>query len=156
MYRRISLICLVSGLICGAAGAQPSQTGVLHLTSAQIAERVSQPPATPGATVTSIISQQANYNTLVATRTADGSVERHDHWTDIMSILSGEVSVIVGGTQAGETVGPNGESHGGTQSGGTTIVLHAGDYLEIPAGVPHRMIQPKDNFRYLVVKVKGP
>ena len=37
-------------------------------------------------------------------------------------------------------------------SGGTTITVHSGDYLEIPAGVPHQMTSVSAKFTFVVFK----
>jgi mannose-6-phosphate isomerase-like protein (cupin superfamily) len=71
-----------------------------------------------------------------------------------MTIVSGDVTLTYGGTLSGAKETTPGELRGGTISGGKTIVLHRGDYLEIPAGVPHLMTAPQHNFTYLIVKVR--
>ena len=123
-----------------------------YLSAKDIEGRVGH-PGPDRAPVVSMIDNHEYYFSEVVSRTSDGMVERHDHWIDFITILSGDVQLAVGGAITGGTVDDKGESHGGAQVGPTILALHAGDYVQIPAGTPHRMISPK-NLRYLVVKVR--
>ena len=125
-----------------------AQTGaVVVVPAADVAQRLSMV-----ATSTTITTTD-HYISLFSHRTVDGTPERHANWTDVMVMLHGEVTLTTGGTISGNTVDANGESHGGILTGGTTFVLHEGDYLQVPAGVPHLMTAPKGDFRYFVTKV---
>jgi len=64
-------------------------------------------------------------------------VEFHAHWIDYITVLSGEGSVTYGGTLTGAGPEVNGETRGGELSGPTVQPLKPGDYIQIPAGVPH-------------------
>jgi uncharacterized RmlC-like cupin family protein len=140
-----------------AALAQPAATGgVLVVPKTDILKRVDVPPARPGAPVSTIVTSTPGFITMFAHRTAaTAAPEQHAHWLDIMVMQKGEITLIYGGTLSGNTVDEKGESHGGTITGGTTVVLHAGDYLEIPAGVPHQMDNAKGDFHYFVAKVRA-
>jgi mannose-6-phosphate isomerase-like protein (cupin superfamily) len=126
--------------------------GVVVVPASNITQRLGAPPARPGAPVSSNITVTDRYIAVFSHRTADGTPERHAKWTDVMVMLQGEATLTYGGTLSGNTVDANGESHAGTIAGGTTVVLHAGDYLRVPAGVPHMMTAPKGDFRYFVTK----
>jgi hypothetical protein len=140
-----------------AALAQPAApgapNGALIVPAKDLATRLDAPPARPGAAVSSPITTTGSFITMVAHRTADGMPEQHAHWIDVMVMLQGDITLTYGGTLSGNTVDANGESHGGTITGGTTVVLHKGDYLQVPAGLPHLMTQPKGDFRYFVTKI---
>ena len=122
--------------------------GVVIVPAAEIAKRVS------AVATSSTVTSTDKYSVLFSHRTVDGTPERHANWTDVMVMLHGEVTLTTGGTISGNTVDANGESHGGTITGGTTVVLHEGDYLRVPAGMPHLMTAPKGDFRYFVTKVR--
>ena len=92
-----------------------AQSGVLIVPAAETARRLDLPPATPGAPVGATITTTGSYISLFSHRTADGTPERHANWNDIMVMLQGEVTLTYGGTISGNTVGADGESHGGTQ-----------------------------------------
>lgn len=121
--------------------------GTLILPAADIAKRVN------AAATSTTITATDHYISLFSHRTVDGTPEQHANWTDVMVVQHGEVTFTYGGTISGNTVGADGESHGGAISGGTTVVLHEGDYMQVPAGVPHLMTAPKGDFRYFVTKV---
>ena len=124
-----------------------AQTGVVIMPSAETTQKVN-------AVATSVTVTTADkYSVLFSHRTVDGTPERHANWTDVMVMQHGDVTFTYGGTISGNTVDDKGESHGGTITGGTTVILHEGDYLMVPAGVPHLMTAPKGDFRYFVTKV---
>lgn len=162
MHNKTTLIAAAILLASTAAWAQtadpaalarlPQSGPFIYMSAADIAAKVGH--AGPnGAPVAAPLDRHENYNSSIVSRSADGAVERHDHWIDFTTITEGEVTLTVGGTQAGNTVDANGESHGGTQTGGQTVVLHAGDYVQIPAGMPHTMTKPK-NLTYTIIKVR--
>jgi quercetin dioxygenase-like cupin family protein len=93
----------------------------------------------------------------VAARDKTGQVEIHTSWNDYMTVLSGEAKLTVGGTPVGmKETGP-GESRGDSITGGKTVMLHPGDMVTIPAGMPHWLqLSPGAHFRYLVFKTKEP
>ena len=102
----------------------------------------------------SLLSDHEYYFSEIVARSADGEVEVHHHWIDFVTVLSGEATLTYGGAVAGAKETTPGEMRGGTIAGGKTIALHRGDYLEIPADMPHLMTAPKHNFSYLIVKVR--
>src|ERR1700733_3505124 len=80
-----------------------------------------------------------NYYVEYAQRTDQGNEpEVHTHWTHYIQVLSGEATLIYGGTvsHARET-GP-GQIRGDAIVGGTTMTVRTGDFLQIPAGMPHQ------------------
>jgi mannose-6-phosphate isomerase-like protein (cupin superfamily) len=146
---------LIAALLTAAATAALAQIpgGVLIIPAKDIAKRLDAPPAKPGAAVSSPITTTGSYRTMVAHRTADGVPEQHAHWIDVMVVLQGDVTLTYGGTLSGNTVDADGESHDGKITGGTTVALHKGDYIQVPAGLPHLMTAPKGDFRYFVTKI---
>jgi hypothetical protein len=146
-------ILVAAAAAAQAQGAMPAPGAILIVPAKDVAARLDAPPARPGAAVSSPITTTGSYRTMVAHRTADGVPEQHANWIDVMMLLKGEVTLTYGGTLSGNTVDAEGESHGGQITGGTVVVLHAGDYLQVPAGLPHLMTGPKGDFRYFVTKV---
>jgi mannose-6-phosphate isomerase-like protein (cupin superfamily) len=96
-----------------------------------------------------------NHYTMLAHRDGDGEVEVHDKMADVFYIVSGEASLIVGGTVVGgHTSGP-GETRGTSITGGDKKTLGAGDAVHIPAKVPHQMLVANGKkITYFVVKVE--
>jgi len=76
-----------------------------------------------------------------------------------MVVKEGTITLVTGGALQGEhpNGGPGrpGETLGSGIEGGKEIVLHAGDIVHIPAGVPHWVkIAPGTVTSYLVFKEK--
>jgi mannose-6-phosphate isomerase-like protein (cupin superfamily) len=98
----------------------------------------------------------ANYGThltMLAHREGDGEVEVHDKMADVFYIISGEATLIVGGTVVGAHSSGPGEIRGTSISGGEKKMLAAGDAVHIPAKMPHQMMVSK-KVEYFVVKAE--
>ena len=96
---------------------------------------------------------------LVLVRVRTGEAEVHGLWADQMIMQSGTMTVVTGGSIVGKhPYGTNPEEFRGTSiEGGTEHVLHPGDLLRVPAGVPHwTRLAPGAIVRYLAVKEKLP
>jgi hypothetical protein len=145
--RLLIAAALILAMPAVAQDAVKPNAGVVVVRGADLAQKLATVPTSTTITTTD------KYISLLSHRTVDGTPERHANWTDVMVMLHGEVTLTTGGTISGNTVDANGESHGGTLTGGTTVVLHEGDYLEVPAGMPHLMTAPRGDFRYFVTKV---
>jgi quercetin dioxygenase-like cupin family protein len=93
-----------------------------------------------------------NYFVEYAQRSDKGNEpEVHAHWTHYIHVLSGEATLVYGGTvtNARET-GP-GQTRGDAISGGRSMTVKSGDFLQIPAGMPHLFnVAAGGKFRYLV------
>jgi mannose-6-phosphate isomerase-like protein (cupin superfamily) len=100
----------------------------------------------------------ANYGThltMLAHRDGDGEVEVHDKMADVLYIISGEATVMVGGTVVGGHTTAPGETRGTSITGGEKKTLAAGDAIHIPAKVPHQMMVAKGKqVTYFVVKAE--
>ncbi|HWM60847.1 MAG TPA: hypothetical protein VNN98_01785 [Rhizomicrobium sp.] len=85
-----------------------------------------------------VINDHENYWVEFMKRMDHGNlVEFHAHWIDYITVLSGEGSVTYGGALTGANPAGIGETRGGTLSGAAVQVIKPGDYIQIPAGVPH-------------------
>jgi mannose-6-phosphate isomerase-like protein (cupin superfamily) len=101
-----------------------------------------------------VVAKDGNRSFLVAYREASGESEVHDTETDIMFIIDGEVTMVYGGTIVGGKISAPGQTRGSGISGGTEVMLGAGDVLHIPATVPHQMkLAPGAKVTYVVTKV---
>ena len=90
-----------------------------------------------------------NHSLLIVRREGDGAVEIHETQVDVITVVSGEGTLIVGGTMVdGKTTAPN-EIRGKSINGGVRKAMAAGDVIHIPAKVPHQMLVPKS----LIVQV---
>ncbi|MFC5864987.1 cupin domain-containing protein [Acidicapsa dinghuensis] len=102
----------------------------------------------------SVLADYGNHDMRVSTRTANGGAEVHAHFADVFYVASGYATLITGGTVVDPTTKANGETLGKSIQNGVSRKLGPGDFVHIPAGVPHQLLIPKGNvFNYLVVKV---
>jgi mannose-6-phosphate isomerase-like protein (cupin superfamily) len=113
--------------------------------------------AAPTGLGTDYMDDYGNDRTLLVVRVHDGAPERHQLWADEMVIKKGTITLVTGGTMQGEH--PNGTAPGETLGtnieGGKETILHAGDIVHIPAGMPHQAkIAPGTTVTYLVFKEK--
>ena len=101
-----------------------------------------------------VVATEGNRTFMVAHREGPGLAEWHEKQADIMTISSGEVTLIFGGTIVDGKTTQAGEMRGPSIKGGTEVRLGAGDVLHIPAKVPHQMIlAPGAQVTYFVTKV---
>jgi mannose-6-phosphate isomerase-like protein (cupin superfamily) len=90
-----------------------------------------------------------NHSLLLVRREGDGAAETHTTQVDVITVVSGEGTLIVGGTMVdGKTTAPN-EIRGKSIDGGVRKPMAVGDVFHIPAGMPHQMLVPKS----LVIQV---
>ena len=101
-----------------------------------------------------VIATEGNRTFMIAHREGSGVAEWHEKQADVITIASGEVTMVYGGTIVdGKTTAP-GEIRGPSIKGGTEVKLAAGDVLHIPAKVAHQMLlAPGAQLTYFVTKV---
>jgi len=90
---------------------------------------------------------------MLGRRDSDGVPELHEGFTDIFVVQRGTATLRYGGTAVGNKVTTPGEWRGGTIEKGTDSVLHPGDVVVIPAGIPHQVLPAAPDFVYLTFKV---
>jgi len=84
-----------------------------------------------------------NHGLLIVRREGDGAVETHETQVDVITVISGEGTLVVGGTMVdGKTTAPN-EIRGTSINGGVRKAMAPGDVFHIPARIPHQMLVPK-------------
>src|ERR1700761_6391574 len=123
--------------------------------SAKDVEALTDKPG-PGAKTAFPVDHE-NYFVEYAQRGDQGNEpEVHTHWTHYIHVLSGEATLIYGGTVAKPRETSPGQIRGEAIEGGKTMTVHAGDFLQIPAGMPHEFngIAPGAKFRYVVFNTR--
>jgi mannose-6-phosphate isomerase-like protein (cupin superfamily) len=83
-----------------------------------------------------------NQTAWVAHREADGLVEVHENWSDLVFVVSGSGSLRVGGELRQPYVESSGEVRATAAQGGTVHPVREGDVLNVPAGMPHQFLVP--------------
>jgi uncharacterized RmlC-like cupin family protein len=96
----------------------------------------------------------SNYQMSVSYRNASGQAELHQTKNDVFYVISGNCTLVTGGTiPNAKTTQPH-ELRGAAVSGGQKRKIGPGDFLTIPAGVPHQMLlDGGGEITYAVVKV---
>lgn len=95
------------------------------------------------------VANWGNHSLLLVHREGDGEAEVHETQVDVVTVISGEGTLIVGGTTVGGHTTASGEIRGPSINGGTRHPMAPGDVFHIPANVPHQMLVPKS----LVIQV---
>ncbi|HEY2446945.1 MAG TPA: hypothetical protein VGI20_14510 [Rhizomicrobium sp.] len=99
--------------------------------------------------------REPGYSASVVRRTRPGNAEIHKNVADVWYVVAGEATLVTGGSLSGGRETEPGELRGGGISGGAARHIGTGDFISIPAGVPHWVsaVAGKELI-YLVVKVK--
>ena len=159
MLRQTAALLFAATLLAPAAWAQTSLRSLppegFKYLSAKDVEALTNKPGT-GAQVAFPVDHE-NYFVEYAQRSDQGNEpEVHTHWTHYIHVLSGEATLIYGGTVTKPRETSPGQIRGDGIEGGTKMTVHAGDFLQIPAGMPHEFngIAPGTKFRYVVFNTR--
>ena len=130
-----------------APGAQAPPAGVVYLDRDKVAELFAKGGS---------LGAGSDYRANVGRRTGPGQVEVHEKETDVIYVLDGEATFVTGGTMIGGKVsGPN-QWLGTAIEGGVTRQLKKGDFIVIPAGIPHWFKEVPQSVNYYFVKTVRP
>ncbi len=101
-----------------------------------------------------VLGTYRNHHFEIAIRKATGSPELHETQNDIFFIVSGEATLITGGTLVDRRLTEPHEFEGKSIEGGKSVKLTAGDVVHIPFNVPHQLIVEKGKeIEYFVAKI---
>ncbi|HEV8394995.1 MAG TPA: ankyrin repeat domain-containing protein [Vicinamibacterales bacterium] len=117
--------------------------GVVYVEGAKTAELFAKGGA---------LGSGPDYSANIARRTGPGQVEVHDKETDIFYVVDGEATFVTGGKMIGGKLARPNQWLGTTIEGGETRQLKKGDFIVIPAGVPHWFKEVPQSVNYYVVK----
>jgi mannose-6-phosphate isomerase-like protein (cupin superfamily) len=128
--------------------AQQAPAQVTYVDTAKMNELFAKPGA---------LANGPDFTASIARRTAAGQVEIHAKETDIFYIVDGSATFVTGGTMVGgKETRPN-QMLGTDITGGQTHQLKKGDFISIPAGIPHWFKEvPSSGVTYYMVKVIKP
>jgi mannose-6-phosphate isomerase-like protein (cupin superfamily) len=92
---------------------------------------------------------------LMVHREGSGVAELHETESDLIVVVSGAGTLIVGGTMPGSKTTAAGEVRGPSIDGGERQKIAPGDILHIPPKTPHQvMLEPATQITYFTLKVK--
>jgi len=101
-----------------------------------------------------VLGTYGNHHVEIAFRKATGSAELHETQNDVFFVISGEATLITGGTLMDPKLTEPHEFEGKTIRGGARTKLAAGDVVHIPFKVPHQLVlEPGKEIEYFVVKI---
>ena len=145
-------------LAVGAVQVVSAQSAAVdHLTQSEILERARalEAKSKPEGSAAVKLNDYPNHYTMISLRHKNGGAEVHENFADIFFVVQGKATLLSGGeVQDEKTVSP-GELRGTAVKNGSSTSLKEGDFLHIPAGVPHQLlVADGDTFLYFVVKVK--
>ena len=142
----IVIVMLAAGLAVTSAQQLASQVTYLD------AEKFAALAAKGGA-----LASGPDFTASLARRNKPGQVEIHAKETDIFFIVDGSATFVTGGTMVGgKETRPN-QMLGTDIQGGETHQLKKGDFISIPAGIPHWFKDvPASGITYYMVKVVKP
>lgn len=159
MLRKTAALLFAAAMLMPAAWAQTAPHAMppesFKYLSAKDVEALTDKPG-PGAKTAFPVDHE-NYFVEYAQRTDQGNEpEVHTHWTHYIHVLSGDAVLIYGGTVTKPRETSPGQIRGDGIDGGTKMTVHAGDFLQIPAGMPHEFsgIAPGTKFRYVVFNTR--
>jgi uncharacterized protein GlcG (DUF336 family) len=153
------------GHVIGAIGVSGATSADEDNELAQIGARALGVPKAngaaffPAATVVKrfeaggLLLDEPGYKIDAGRRDAPGEVEYHEHTVDVMRVVDGTATVIVGGEMRDTREVAPGEIRAAAVEGGTRHVLAPGDVLAIPQRTPHQFVDVSEPFLYFVVKV---
>ena len=98
----------------------------------------------------------SDYQATIARRTGPGQVEVHDKETDVFYVVDGEATFVTGGKMIGGKLARPNQWLGTSIEGGETRQLKKGDFIVIPAGLPHWFKEVPQSVNYYVVKAVKP
>jgi mannose-6-phosphate isomerase-like protein (cupin superfamily) len=135
--------------------AQDDST-VIFLSAKQLDSEIHKVPETaPGSYLVDLVEYNPSKGgASVLRRTRPGHAEVHKRLTDMWYVVQGEGTLVTGGSLSESTETEADEFRGRGITGGEERHIGRGDFVRIPAGVPHWIRQIDGNeICYLVVKV---
>jgi mannose-6-phosphate isomerase-like protein (cupin superfamily) len=100
-----------------------------------------------------LIERTPGHAAILLRRTAPGKAEVHESQADVWYVIDGGCTFVTGGTVSGGAQSAPGEIRGSGITGGEERRIGKGDFIRVPAGVPHwvKKIEGKE-IVYIVVK----
>jgi uncharacterized RmlC-like cupin family protein len=133
-------------------------TVVDHTTQAQLLDKekeLKQAAASGNGSASVKISDYPNHYTMLSYRSKTSGGELHQNFADIFYVVHGDARLLTGGKLVNATTASAGEMRGSGVEGGSETILHQGDFVHIPANVPHQLlIADGQDFYYFVIKVR--
>jgi len=145
---------LIVGIILVLPGLAQDAAKVIYVPAKQMDVDLHKLPLNNiGESEINLIERTPEHAAILLRRTAPGLAEVHEHQADAWYVIDGGCLFVTGGIVADAKASGAGEIRGTSISGGTDHHLGKGDFIRVPAGVPHwvKKIEGKE-IVYIVVK----
>ena len=153
--RMKKLTLFTAALVLTLPTAAQDSSKVVFVPANQIELQIRKAPANAiGESEIDLIEHTAEHAAILLRRTAPGKAEVHQNQADIWYVIDGGCRFVTGGSVVGGAETTSGEIRGSSISGGDERTIAKGDFIRVPAGVPHwvKKIEGKE-IVYIVVKV---
>jgi uncharacterized RmlC-like cupin family protein len=151
--KKIIGLLLTLPLLITMSGAEPA--GYKYWSAAEL-KSMSKPLSNKNDAHTSN-EALANFgpdHAMMIHRDANGIAELHENEADVIVVVSGAGTLLVGGTMPGSKSTAPGEMRAPAVEGGDKQKIGPGDILHIPPKVPHQVLVDGPQITYFVLKVK--
>ncbi len=141
-------------LVLPLAGAEPA--GYKYWSAAEL-KSLAKPISDKTDTKTSSrnLGNFGADHALMIRREGSGVAELHETEADVIVVVSGAATLIIGGTMPGSKHTAPGEVRAPSIDGGARQKIAPGDILHIPPKTPHQvMLEPGTQITYFTLKVK--
>ena len=102
-----------------------------------------------------MLREYPQHRVMLLFRSRDGEAEVHQDFADLFCVLAGTATLVTGGTVARARTVEHGETRGDSIDGGKRQELKAGDFVHVPAGLPHQMlVAGEKSVTCLVMKIQ--
>ncbi len=141
--------CAALALAADPAGFTIWKAGDLKGYEKSLAPKIDQDKV-----ATSALASYSNHRTGIAHREGNGQAELHEQDADLFVAVSGEATLVVGGTMPGSHVTAPGEHRAANVQGGSRHAVAPGDIIHIPRNTPHQLlVDSGKQFTYFTLKV---
>lgn len=136
--RRFTFFGVLLAALCASHLAAAQDSKVVYYSGRQIESDIRKAHANEiGESEINLIERTPQHAAILLRRTKPGKAEVHTTEADVWYVIDGGCILVTGGTViTGSEVSP-GQIRGTGISGGTEYKLGKGDFIRIPAGVPH-------------------
>ena len=148
------LLPLIYSSALASAGLAQEMSKLVYYSGHQIETNIRQAPANNmGESEIDLIERTPEHAGILLRRTAPGKAEVHQKQADVWYVIDGGCLLVTGGTVKNAAPGSAGEIRGAGIEDGEEHHLAKGDFIRVPAGVPHwiKKIEGKE-IVYIVVK----
>src|SRR5262245_8704339 len=141
------LTAISSFLTLAAIGASAQEPAVTYVPADKVTAALKEGTR---------IAAGPDFIALGARRTGPGQVEVHEKETDTIYVIEGAATFVTGGKMIGGKVSRPNQWLGTSIEGGQIHQLKKGDFISVPAGVPHWFKEVPSSINYYVVKSVKP